>query len=69
MTKQIQAYFNSDLIDENGINNFGIEIGISGVDFEAFENIVEYEFYPSYEEAIKRVDEINSLSTNNWSLI
>lgn len=53
----IKAYYNEDLVDEDGTRPFGVEIYDDDDKMER-----EFEFYPTIDEANSRINEINSLS-------
>jgi hypothetical protein len=65
----IEANYNEGLVGEGDGRDFGIEIGQGGKDFEAQDNLTDYEFFTTENEALDRVTEINNLKTSDWSRI
>jgi len=63
----IEANYNESLVGEDTSRNFGVEIGQGGKDFEAQDNLTDYEFFATENEAIERATEINEMKTSDWS--
>lgn len=72
----IKSNLNYDLVSINDDNrNFGIEIGQyilnedRTIKFEYIQNLSDYEFFKTENEALARVEYINNMCTNKWENI
>ena len=69
----IKANYNHDLKGCGDNRNFGVEIEQEFImdeqKFDYTDNLTDFEFFETEEEAIQRAKEINELKTDMWSEI